>query len=128
MAYSWKILKGAVEQEILFPSEKDYEEYLAKYFVAKELPFEIVDEQENEDGTMTVIMRKPYNNNEFLHRIPEVSEEKFKEWFQKIFDEEAKAILREVEADQRIKDLKMSPDSYENLMEKIRAMEEGKVL
>ena len=128
MAYRWEILRSAVEQEILFPSEKDYEEYLANYFIAKELPFEIVDEQENVDGTMTVIMRKPYNNNEFLHRIPEVSEEKFKDWFRKIFDEEAEAILREIESDPSLKDLKMSPDSYENLMEKIRAMEEGKAL
>lgn len=42
--------------------------------IRKEEPFEIVDEQENEDGTMTVIMRKRYNNNEFLRREPELPE------------------------------------------------------
>lgn len=123
MAYSWKILRGAVEQEILFPSEKEYEEYLARYFVAKELPFEIVDEKENEDGSMTVVMRKPYNNNEFLRREPEIPDEVFKEWMQKLFMEEAERIERQVEADPSLKGLEMPPDSFEKLMAKIRERE-----
>lgn len=66
MAYRWKILRSAVEQEILFPSKEIYEDYKVKYFVEKHLPFQIVDEKENEDGTYIVIMRKPYNFTEFL--------------------------------------------------------------
>ena len=30
MAYKWTILKAAVEQEILFPSIRNYEEYKKK--------------------------------------------------------------------------------------------------
>ena len=116
-----------MEQEILFPSEKVYETYLSE-LVRKEEPFEIVTEQENEDGTMTVVMRKRYNNNEFLRREPEWDDADFKAFMQKLFKEEAEAIIREVEADPRFKDVKMPEDSYEKLMEKIRAMEEGKAL
>lgn len=77
MGYSWKILKAAVEQEILFLSEKVYEDYLAK-LISKKEPFEVVDEQKNEDGTYTVVMRKRYNNNKFFQKEEEISDEKFK--------------------------------------------------
>lgn len=45
MSYSWKILKSAVEQEILFSSEEVYENYLAKYEKERK-PYEIVEETE----------------------------------------------------------------------------------
>ena len=108
MAYRWKILRGAVEQEILFDSEKDYEEYLEKYFVAKELPFEIVDEQENEDGTYTVIMRKPYNNNKFLQREPELPDEVLKQAFMYLAEE----------MEQKLGDWQNQPDTED--MQKLR--------
>lgn len=109
MAYRWKILRGAVEQEILFPSEKDYEEYLERYFVAKDLPFEIVDEQENEDGTYTVIMRKPYNNNAFLQREPELPDEVLKQAFMEQAEELERGCgnwqeLPDTDADQKLRE------------------------
>lgn len=122
MAYKWRILRSAVEQEILFPSETDYENYLAKFHRDK-IPYEIVDETENEDGTYTAVLRKPYNNNEFFRREPEMPDEEFKALMQRLFKEEAEAICREVEADPRLKDVKVPDDMYDKLMAKIRAME-----
>ena len=122
MAYKWRILRSAVEQEILFPSEADYESYLAK-FHRDEIPYEIVNETENEDGTYTAVLRKPYNNNEFFRREPEMPDDEFKAFVQRLFKEEAEAISREVESDPSLKDVKMPEDSYEQLMAKIREME-----
>ena len=116
-----------MEQEILFPSEKVYEEYLAK-FHRDEIPYELVDEQENEDGTYTVVMRKPYNNNPFFRREPDIPDEQFKAFLQKVIEEEAEAIMKKVEADPSLDGLEMPPDSYEKLMEKIRAREKGEAL
>lgn len=96
MAWSWRILRSAVEQEILFPSEKGYEAYLEQ-LIRKEEPFEIVDEQENEDGTMTVIMRKRYNNNKFLRREPELPDEALKQAFMEMADEIVQELYIEVE-------------------------------
>ena len=60
MAHSWKILRAAVEQEILFPSRSVYDSYIAEK-VDKGEPFEVLSVDENEDGTLTVLMRKRYN-------------------------------------------------------------------
>ena len=68
MAWSWKILRSAVEQEILFPSKKEYEKYIENYFYKKSIPCEVVSEYEQNDGTYIVVMRKPYNNAKFLER------------------------------------------------------------
>ena len=65
MAYRWKILRAAVEQEILFPSAWDFEIYV-EGLGRKGEPCEVFQKRENADGTVTAILRKRYNNNEFL--------------------------------------------------------------
>ena len=66
MAYSWKIMRAAVEQEIQFPSRKAYTDYTESLW-HKGLPYEVLEEVDNPDGTVTVIMRKRYNpQNAFL--------------------------------------------------------------
>ena len=71
MAYSWQILRAAVEQEILFPSRKAYEAYIDG-LKRKGMPYEIVDDSKKmADGAMVVIMRKRYNpQNAFLRSQP----------------------------------------------------------
>ena len=67
MAWSWKILRAAVEQEILFPSADIFDKYI-NGLQRKNEPFEISSKVENDDGSLTVIMRKRYNpQNPFLH-------------------------------------------------------------
>lgn len=71
MAYSWKIIKAAVEQVIQFPSEASLRDYVTKLCDRKHT-YEIVSKEQNEDGTLTVVMRKQYNNNEFLGSADEL--------------------------------------------------------
>ncbi len=65
MAYSWKILKAAVEQEILFPSKACYDAYIHTLTLKSE-PFEVSSVSNNADDTVTAVIRKRYNNNLFL--------------------------------------------------------------
>ena len=66
MGYNWKILRAAVEQEILFPSRKAFIDYCDALW-DKGLPYQVMGEVNNEDGTVTAIMRKRYNpQNEFF--------------------------------------------------------------
>lgn len=66
MAWSWRILRAAVEQEILFPNKETYDSYIAG-LQRKEEPFEVLRATQNQDGTLTVLMRKRYNpQNAFL--------------------------------------------------------------
>ena len=65
MAYRWKILRAAVEQEILFPSAWDYDVYV-EGLERKGEPCEIIQKNENADGTVTAILRKFYNKNDYL--------------------------------------------------------------
>lgn len=68
MSYNWKILRAAVEQEILFPNRKAYEKYIVG-LQRNGMPYEVVSEAEQYDGTMVVIMRKRYNpQNAFLRK------------------------------------------------------------
>ena len=60
MAWSWKIIRAAVEQEILFPSQSCFDSYI-EGLKKKQEPFEVLDTTENVDGSMTVVMRKRYN-------------------------------------------------------------------
>ena len=70
MAYSWQILRAAVEQEILFPSRKAYEAYIDG-LKRKVMPFEVIGEHERLDGSLIVLMRKRYNpNNKMLWSQP----------------------------------------------------------
>ena len=66
MAWKWKIQRAAVEQEILFPTREIYDTYIDKLVHSQET-FEIIKEEDNEDGSMSVVMRKRYNNNPFMH-------------------------------------------------------------
>ena len=65
MAYRWKILRAAVEQEILFPSAGDFEVYV-EGLERKGEPCEVIQKCENADGTVTAILRKFYNKNNYL--------------------------------------------------------------
>lgn len=60
MAWGWKIIRAAVEQEILFPNRDIYDSYIAT-LEKREEPFEVLGVCENGDGTLTVVMRKRYN-------------------------------------------------------------------
>ena len=65
MGYRWTILRASVEQEILFPSKLSLEAYI-EVLERKKEPYQIIGQTDNEDGTVTAIMRKRYNNNDFL--------------------------------------------------------------
>lgn len=70
MANVWKILRAAVEQEILFPSRKAYEAYIDG-LQRKGMPFEVIGAEYSDNGTMVVLIRKRYNpQNEFLESQP----------------------------------------------------------
>ena len=122
MAYSWKILRSAVEQEILFPSEKCYNEYVEQLIEKKE-PFQIVDDEMNEDGTMTVVMRKRYNNTQFFQTDVDIPDEKIKEMIIREISAEAKALEEKVESDPSLDDLEMPSGSFEELMARIHKKE-----
>ena len=66
MAYNWKIQRAAVEQEILFPNMDSFDDCL-KRLIQRNEPFQVLSAVQNEDGTVTVLMRKRYNpQNAFL--------------------------------------------------------------
>ena len=65
MSYTWRILRSAVEQEILFPSKEAYKAYI-KRLDEKGLTYEVLDETTTAAEEVIAIMRKPYNNNLFL--------------------------------------------------------------
>ena len=70
MAYNWRILRAAVEQEILFPSMYSYKEYIDS-MKRKGMPYEVIGEHERLDGSVVVLMRKRYNPmNPFLESQP----------------------------------------------------------
>ena len=72
MGYNWQILRAAVEQEILFPSRKAYNDYIDG-LESKGMPFEVISADVRLDGTMVVIMRKRYNpQNKFLKSKPDL--------------------------------------------------------
>lgn len=56
---------AAVEQVILFPSSYVYKAYLHE-LNRKETPHEIIDVQNNTDGSIRAIIRKRYNQNDFM--------------------------------------------------------------
>lgn len=64
MAYSWKIMRAAVEQEILFPDEDTFLMYLDK--LDNTMTYELVEEKTNDDGSVHAVLRKAYNKNNFL--------------------------------------------------------------
>ena len=66
MAYNWKVLRAAVLQEILFPSEDVFDTYIQS-LDRKKFSYEVENKTKNADGTVTVLMRKRYNpHNAFL--------------------------------------------------------------
>ena len=65
MANKWSITKAAVEQVIKFPSKEIFNNYIKK-LDSKKYTYEIVYKTLHDDDTLTVVMRKQYNNNEFL--------------------------------------------------------------
>ena len=71
MAYGWKIQKAAVEQVILFPLVLCLRAYVDG-LCRKGEPYEIISKTTNEDGSITVVIRKRYNQNEFLGSADEM--------------------------------------------------------
>ncbi len=65
MAYSWRIEKAAVEQLISFPSKICFNAYFAE-MARKGEPCELLQTDDQPDGTVTALVRKRYNQNEFL--------------------------------------------------------------
>ncbi len=65
MGRQWRIMRAAVEQEILFPSRKVYEAYLLE-LDQKEVTYEVVRETVTSHDAIVVLMRKSYNFCEFL--------------------------------------------------------------
>lgn len=63
MAYYYKVLRAALEQELLFKDEPDYLRFQRKS--GKDIG-EIVYKRINEDGTINVILRRYYNQTELL--------------------------------------------------------------
>lgn len=114
MSYSWKILKSAVEQEILFPSEEVYENYLAKY---EKEPYEIVEETEREDGTYIAVIRKKYHDDLFLRRREEIPDEEFEKFMKKLFQIETELTQEHVQ---------VPPELHDNVMNEIKRREERK--
>ena len=72
MGYGWKILKAAVEQVVLFPSQLAFQAYCSGLAQKCGGTYEIVSKTENDNGTVTVVLRKPYNQNEFLYSADEL--------------------------------------------------------
>lgn len=60
MAHNWSIIRAAVEQEILFPSQKALNDYIAK-LEAADFPHQLIRSTVQEDGTVVALMRKRYN-------------------------------------------------------------------
>ncbi len=66
MGRSWRILRAAVEQEILFPSRSCFDSYI-EGLKKKNEPFEVLTVADTANGSVTVVMRKRYNpQNAFL--------------------------------------------------------------
>lgn len=72
MAYNWKIIKAAVEQVVLFPSKLAFQAYFTELAKRSGGRYELISKTENDDGTVTVVVRKPYNQNEFLGSADEL--------------------------------------------------------
>lgn len=60
MSYGYKILKAAVEQQIEFKNYDSYKDYISLNYVVT------IKEHLNLDGTFVAILRKRYNNNNYL--------------------------------------------------------------
>lgn len=60
MPRNWTIIRAAVEQEILFPSQKALDDYIAK-LEADNFPHQLIHSTVQEDGTVVALMRKRYN-------------------------------------------------------------------
>lgn len=70
MAYSWKIMRAAVEQEILFHTHREYKNYIAG-MKRKGIPYQVMGKVAHDDGTVTALVRKRYNpQNAFLEGQP----------------------------------------------------------
>lgn len=68
MAWKWKIVRGAVEQEILFPSMDEFERYL-QYLDIKRQDYQVISKSKpSNDGSVLVVMRKRYNQNKFMRK------------------------------------------------------------
>lgn len=63
MAYFYKVLRAALEQELLFKDESDYERFQKKW--GKDVG-EVVVKSTNEDGSVNVILRRFYNQTDLL--------------------------------------------------------------
>lgn len=65
MAYRWKIVRAAVEQEISFPSADVMAAYLDRVEDRGEC-CQILKQETLSDGSIIAVVRKNYNHNEFF--------------------------------------------------------------
>lgn len=66
MSYGWRIMRAAVEQEILFLTHRDYKNYIVG-MKRKGIPYQVMSKVEHDNGTVTALVRKRYNpQNAFL--------------------------------------------------------------
>lgn len=62
--YTWEVRRAVVEEEIIFPSECHFQNYLLQLAIREE-PYTIVSERK-ENGRYIVVMRKRYGEYDFL--------------------------------------------------------------
>lgn len=72
MGYSWSILEAAVEQYIMFPTEQAYRQHISS-LAASGKTYEVIWKHSHECGTVTAVIRKQYNQCEFLSVLGEGS-------------------------------------------------------
>lgn len=65
MSRKWTILKAAVEQEISFPSEEVFKEYVARMNNGRSV-LQVVEYNRQNNGSIIAVVRRSYNNNEFF--------------------------------------------------------------
>ncbi len=125
-----RILRAAVEQEILFPDAQTLDAYIDR-MNEKGIPTEIVSEKENEsDNSLVVVLRKRYNpGNDFLpmaevHENPD--EDAVVKGLRRCIEAEKRATLRYrkkfTEAFKKAKEWETTCDEiYEQMAEKLKA-------
>lgn len=109
---SYEIMRSAIEQELIFSTEEDYEFYLVKLEMAQE-PFEIVEEINNEDGSCRVVIRKQHGNTIFFAKNEQMSDQEFDRLMKLVFHPE----------NEKIPEVKVPPQMFENIMAEIRKRE-----
>lgn len=65
MAYRWKIVRAAVEQEISFPCAEVFRAYMERLKSRGE-DCQVIKQETLSDGSILAVVRRNYNNNAFF--------------------------------------------------------------